>query len=255
MLDAHFHLVHPDRRDGESEHILAEIEKHRITAIAVSNNLTSYVQTRLLTRGRRGVLAAVGFHPEEVAIWYDELDAVLAVMELEPLIGEIGLDEKGDPKQINALTAILEVCDGQKKVLSLHSREAVRPLLKMLRPYELPRVIWHWYLGDEAPLRQIVEMGHYLSVGPSINRKRSRLGRWIREWVPRECILTETDGPFGEKGKLRRDVLRGVLHTLSKAWGCSLEEAERQVGRNFDRLVADVPKIQEILWSDPAGQD
>ena len=151
-------------------------------------------------------------------------------------------------RQRDALNAILGVCNGHDKVLTLHSRDAVRPLLDMVSRYDLPCVVWHWYLGDEAPLRRIVEMGHYLSVGPSVAHRRSRLGRWIKEWVPRDRILTETDGPHGERGKLRRDVLRTVLHALSEAWECTMGEAESQVERNFDRLIAGIPEISEALW-------
>jgi TatD DNase family protein len=257
MLDFHFHL---DQYDGP-DRILDEIEKNRITAVAVSTNLTSYVQTRLLTRGRRGVWVAVGFHPEEVGVWRYELDAVLEVVKLEPLIGEIGLDGKDKAKkkrtkkdmqqQRDVLDAILQTCDGCDKVLSIHSQDAVRPLLNAISQYDLTRVVWHWYVGNEAPLRQIIEMGHYLSVGPSIARKRSRLGRWIKEWVPRERILTETDGPHGERGKLRRDVLRSVLHTLAGVWRCSMEEAELQVQHNFERLIAGIPELSGAVVPKP----
>ena len=154
MLDAHFHLDHykdPDR-------ILDEIRANHITALAVSNNLTSYVQTRLLARDQRGVLVAAGFHPAEVAAREWELDQVLAVMELEPLIGEIGLDGKNKAtrqrrtademrRQRSALQTILKVCHGRDKILSLHSQDAVRPLLEVISRYDLARVIWHWYLG------------------------------------------------------------------------------------------------------------
>ncbi len=244
LLDAHFHLD----QYHDCVPILDEIERNGIKAIAVSNGLASYIRTRLLIRGRRNISVAVGFHPARAMEWEWELDQVLAVMELEPLIGEIGLDGvdrtariKWTKPEVNAqykaLEAILDLCDGRDKFLTLHSQNAARSLVEVTKQYRLPRAVWHWYTGDEAPLHQIVEMGHWLSVGPAINRQQSRLRRWIAEWVPRERILTETDGPYGDRGHLRRDALRSVVSALATIWQCTMEEAEAQIQSNYEQLV------------------
>lgn len=248
MLDAHFHLdkyLDPKRE-------LDAIEENGIRAIAVSNNINSYVRTRLLVQECKGISVAIGLHPAETSRWDWELEEVLSVVEKEPFIGEIGLDGQ-DPltkrkrpaqeinRQIRVLDAIFDQCEGKHKIVTLHSQDAAPLVIEVIKGRYLPGVIWHWYTGTETNLHKIIEMGHYLSVGPSIAKENSNMRRWIGEWIPRERILTETDGPFGDKGVLRRDALRRVNHVLAKEWKCSIEEAEERVMNNFRVLTANIP--------------
>jgi TatD DNase family protein len=248
MLDAHFHLDKYQNPERELE----AIKENGIRAIAVSNNINSYVRTRLLAQEQKDISVAIGFHPLELSRWDWELEEVLAIMELEPFIGEVGLDGR-DPltkkkrpvqeidRQIRTLEAIFKTCEGKEKIFTLHSQDAESLLIEVIKGRNLPRVIWHWYTGSETSLHKIIDMGHYLSVGPFVAKHKSRMGNWIGDWIPRERILTETDGPYGNKGLLRRDALRVANHAIATKWRCLDEEAEQLVMNNFRALTKDIP--------------
>jgi len=250
MIDTHFHLDKYQRPDAE----LNDIRQNRITAIAVSNNLNSYIQSRLLAQDCKEVSVAIGLHPAEISRWDWEMEEILSIVEMEPFIGEVGLDGE-DPvarvkrspqemdQQIRALETIFDRCIGKDKVFTLHSQDAVPLLVDLIKDKPLQRVIWHWYTGSEPYVGKIIEMGHYLSVGPWIAKKKSRMRDWIENQIPRNRILTETDGPFGGKGLLRRDALRMTYSVLASAWRCSIEDAEETVLNNYRVLTANIPGV------------
>ncbi len=61
--------------------------------------------------------------------------------------------------------------------------------------------VLHWFTGTEAEARRAVELGCYFS----INREmlRSEKHRKLVSLLPRDRLLTETDGPFVENDARR----------------------------------------------------
>ena len=123
------------------------------------------------------------------------------------------------------------------RVLTIHSRGAEAEVLEVLGENSPGMALLHWYSGNVRTLERALELGCYFSVNPAM--LRSQKGQKLLEHLPRERVLTETDGPFVQilgRAALPWDVL-GVLEYLSMAWNLSLEETQDVVHQNFARVL------------------
>ena len=123
--------------------------------------------------------------------------------------------------------------------MSLHSRGATSLLLDALRCHPAAGVpILHWFSGTKRELALAVEAGCWFSVGPAM--LAGAKGQKLAAAMPRNRILTETDGPFAcnaERSLMPWDVL-GVERELAMIWECSLPKARATLLANFRALVA-----------------
>jgi len=73
----------------------------------------------------------------------------------------------------------------------------------------------------------------------------SRKGQTLIGNIPRNCVLTETDGPFiNANGEPARPI--HISHTtngLAKLWNVEPNEARRLVAKNFQELIFMAAKI------------
>lgn len=76
------------------------------------------------------------------------------------VIGEIGLDRRGPSgPQREALEALLDACQGQAVVMSLHSTGRTRQLLDVLRQHPHPGAVLHWFNGTPDQISEAVALG------------------------------------------------------------------------------------------------
>lgn len=240
LVDAHCHIDAYPR----PALALAAGEAAGIRTIAVTTSLISYVRTSILCRHQPSARVALGLHPQRVGAGYDQWAEWRQVLEGAPLLGEVGLDfSSGDETSWAAQArTFAEVAKaGEGKVLMVHSALAEAEVLDTLTSAKAQRVIWHG-LRPEAPrvlLYRAIEAGHWLSVGPDLAAMASFRAR-LRA-IPRERVLTETNGPWGRLGTGdRAAALREVLAVLAEAWRCTPSEAEGQVERNWAGITAGI---------------
>lgn len=112
------------------------------------------------------------------------------------LIGEIGLDRRGPagPQQA-ALETVLDACQGQPVLLSLHSTGRTRQLLETVRQQPHPGAVLHWFNGTQDEIAEAAALGCYFSVNNAMTDERLAL-------VPRSRMLPETDFPASRKTTL-----------------------------------------------------
>ena len=94
---------------------------------------------------------------------------------------------------------------GKKKIISVHSRKAEKPLLDLLRDYNIENVIFHWYSGPIDLIPSILSEGYYFSINEAMTI--SKKGRAIIEGIPRNRILTESDAPYNSKADIRKTLI------------------------------------------------
>ena len=135
------------------------------------------------------------------------VEAVLALFEnLLPqarYVGEIGLDggheyRRNWPDQQQAFTRILELCEGAGgRIMTLHSRRAATEVLDGLSACPGAGIpIMHWFSDTLSELRRAVDFGCWFSVGPAM--LLGERGRQLVHRMPRDRVLTESDGPFAQ---------------------------------------------------------
>ena len=158
----------------------------------------------------RHIRLALGLHPllavdnmKEVAIFKKHIDRT-------SYIGEIGLDFSKDGistkiEQIDVLRELLKSLRGKKKIISVHSRKAEKPLLDLLRDYNIENVIFHWYSGPIDLIPSILSEGYYFSINEAMTI--SKKGRAIIEGIPRNRILTESDAPYNSNADIRKTLI------------------------------------------------
>jgi len=124
------------------------------------------------------------------------------------------------------------------RVISVHSRRAARQVLDVLSGY--PRagsVILHWFSGSFRDLDRSIAMGCWFSVGPAM--MAGQRGRALAARMPRDRVLTETDGPFVQlegRSAFPWDAINAV-ESLAAIWGISASDAGQAVDENLRRLV------------------
>lgn len=240
LIDTHCHidLYH------DPEAVLAETESNQIYTIAVTNTPSVYPQTQALCRDLRYVRPAIGLHPELAAARHQELPQMWQYLPGTRYVGEIGLDHTTKDQSDRAVQKrvfqeILERCAKYgDKVLTVHSRRAVSDVISAIGKEYPGTIILHWYSGAVKELSRAVEYGFYFSV--NISMLRSENGRKLVANMPRQRVLTETDGPFVTlSGEPTRPIhLSRTIEMLAVLWATGLNETRKQITDNFRELLS-----------------
>ena len=128
----------------------------------------------------------------------------------------------------------------KKKILSLHSRKAEKEVFELLIHYKIQNAIFHWYSGGLNLIKNISDEGYYFSINPAMIKSIS--GQKIISKIPKENVLTETDGPFINKGNepLLPGEVEEVFEYLSKIWDIPIYEVQKIINMNFRRLISNL---------------
>jgi TatD DNase family protein len=241
LVDAHCHLdLYRNPRA-----IAGETEERRIHTIAVTNAPSVFFHTRDLARGTKYLHAAVGLHPELVHSHGHELPQLLNAIAANTFVGEVGLDYQTSDRSIRArqkqvLGAVLDRCAGLRdKILTLHSRRAASDVIAAIgENFPCPAIL-HWFSGSKKDLRTAVCNGLYFSVNPSM--VRSKTGTALINEMPRDHVLTETDGPFVEvRGRpATPEYVSEVISAIATLWREPSEVVANHVAANFERIVSE----------------
>lgn len=203
MIDFHCHLdLYPDPElAAEDAHVAG------IYVLSVTTTPKAWRRTSALARGRPRIRTALGIHPEIAHLRLAELALFEALAPEARYFGELGLD--GSPHyaafaadQIKVFEFALAVAARLGgKVITIHSRRAADQVIDCLRRHPSAGVpILHWFSGTAGQLRRAIDLGCWFSVGPAMLRSAS--GRAIAASLPRDRVLTETDGPFARDRSL-----------------------------------------------------
>ncbi len=118
-------------------------------------------------------------------------------------VGEIGLDGAPEHRaswtvQLAVFEHILKSCaSAGGRVMTIHSRRAAGLVLNLLESNPgAGTPILHWFSGTKKNLQRAIDLGCWFSVGPPM--LDSANGRRLFELMPKERVLTESDGPFAQ---------------------------------------------------------
>lgn len=239
MIDFHCHLdLYPD------PHGVARACADRgLYVLSVTTTPSAWVGTAALAQGNTRTRTALGLHPQLAHQRKSELAQFERLLGETRYVGEIGLDGAPEFKrywddQIEVFKSILDLCcEAGGRVMSIHSRRAAKPVLDMLesRPAAGTPIL-HWFSGSVRELARAVDLGCWFSIGPAM--LRGEKGRELAAKMPRERVLTESDGPFAQiAGRSMWPWEAGeVIGDLGKIWGCPPADVERQLLANLSVL-------------------
>ena len=78
-------------------------------------------------------------------------------------------------------------------MLTVHSRRATSDVISILSGIN-PKVVLHWFTGTSKELNRAADSGFFFPVNNAM--LNSEAGRALVLQMPRQRVLTETDGPF-----------------------------------------------------------
>ncbi len=240
FVDCHFHF---DLFKNPIE-LLAEIEASKIKTIAVTNAPSVFHHTLKLAQTTRFLLPAVGLHPELVPTHRRELNTMWPMLDQTRFVGEIGLDYvtndlENRKAQKEVLSQILEHCAAYgDKVLSVHSRRSAADVISVIGDGFPGKVILHWFSGSRRELERAIAFGFYFSVGPAMVRSKNGLA--LLTVMPKDRVLTETDGPFVETcGRpARPSDIMNVIREISQLWQQVPYDTKTLISQNFESLMS-----------------
>lgn len=250
MIDFHSHLdLYP-----EPFKIANECHARGLYVLSVTTTPSAWSGTTKLETCSPRIRTALGLHPQLAHLRKSELPLFAQLLPEAPYVGEIGLDGGPEYKafwqdQQMVLSRILSLCEqAGGRVMSLHSRHAATPILDALESY--PRAgtpVLHWFSGSQRELARAISMGCWFSVGPGM--LSSAKGRALLAKMPRERVLTETDGPFVKienRSALPWDADRAI-ESLTALWTASEAEVRDQLIDNLKKLVS--YKTEKNKWT------
>lgn len=240
MIDLHCHLdLYPD--PGA---IIYEANRRRVYVMAVTTTPMAWKGLSALLEGSDRIRPALGLHPELAAEREREVSIFDQFLGETRYVGEIGLDGSPQhrptfPAQLRVFRSILKSCArAGGRVLSIHSRGAATEVLDELRNFpDAGTPVFHWFSGSISELDYAISAGAWFSVG--IPMTRSKKGRELVARMPREKVLTESDGPFGktnDEASAPWDVAIAA-QALFDIWGVSSETGNAVLLSNFKSLL------------------
>nr|VFJ43303.1 MAG: TatD DNase family protein [Candidatus Kentron sp. FM]VFJ43947.1 MAG: TatD DNase family protein [Candidatus Kentron sp. FM]VFK06038.1 MAG: TatD DNase family protein [Candidatus Kentron sp. FM] len=240
MIDFHCHI---DLYQNPHE-VLAGIVRNRCFVVAVTTTPLAWEGTTALIGDTPGVHIAAGLHPELVASRHKEVELLCDLISKTKYVGEVGLDgstrhRSSLPLQIAVFERIFQECERLGgKILSIHSRGASQAVFDCLRlPNRRSTPVLHWFSGTTREIKVATDLGCWFSVGPAM--LSTKKGRSLVATMPRDHVLTETDGPFAgnTKGPFMPWDATQAVSGLSSIWGCPIHETQEQITTNIVSLV------------------
>jgi TatD DNase family protein len=216
--------------------------------LSVTTTPSAWDGTVALTRGAPRIRTALGLHPQVAHERKGELPLFERLLPATRYVGEIGLD--GAPEfrrhwsdQTMVFTRILDACSRVGgRILSIHSRRAATPVLEALEAHRgAGTPILHWFSGNQRELARAMELGCWFSVGPAM--LSGDRGRALVAKMPRDRVLTESDGPFAQvdrRAAFPWDADLAVA-TLAELWVEPTSIVRERLVGNLRRLVSRHP--------------
>lgn len=241
MIDAHCHIdLFPNPKD-----LADKCMEREISVVSVTTTPSAYKGTLALADSNPWISTALGLHPQLAEQRISELELFDAIVPSVQWVGEVGLD--GSPehiaswrKQQEVFSHILKACEQLGgKFLSIHSRCAACSVIEQLSTRkDFGIAILHWFSGTAKELNAALEIGCWFSVG--VPMTRTKKGRQLIELIPRDRLLTESDGPFVQFDGLPSYPwsVEVVHNELASMWRCTPEEVTQQLRGNFESLIA-----------------
>lgn len=231
MIDAHCHF---DMAKVPEKYILNN-EREKIVTIGMTNLPRHFQSGVHHVRKYKYIRLALGLHPLLAEEHHKEYSRFKECVYKTSYIGEVGLDFSRHgyhtkEMQIKSFEFVLDNVKDSNKILSVHSRKAENELLELLLDREIKNVVFHWYSGPLSVLNRIIDSGYLFSINSAMIKSQN--GRRIISEIPKKLILTETDYPY-----ISNSSITSTQIYLSNIWNMSIEEVDKTIDRNFNRII------------------
>lgn len=244
FIDTHCHLDFPEF-DKDREEVIRNSRDNEIGyLINIGSSLKGSLDSVQLSKGHPCVYAACGIHPHEADKVNDtdkEELAQLAKSDKVVAIGEIGLDYYRNysthPKQQALFVSLLKLAKDTGLPVIIHSRQAQKDTLDILRDSLPIKAVVHCFCGDKDFLEECLGLGLFISYTCNITYKKAEGLREIVKITPLDRLMLETDCPFlppeGLRGKRSEPIyVKRLAEGIAKIKKLSLAQIEQATTSN-----------------------
>lgn len=237
-FDTHMHFdLYKNRKE-----VLKYIEEEKSYTVAVTNLPILFEKYSKEYIGYKYIQFALGFHPELINKFKEQMPIFYRNIKKTRFIGEIGLDFSTNDienrqEQYSAFKAILEACSAVgDKILSVHSRKAAKEVNELLNGINA-KVILHWFTGNDTELNKAINRRYYFSINHQMIN--SNTGRILIKKIPIDRILIESDAPFTKGLKEKYDISFAdeIYKFLANLYDQSVDSIEKQFKYNLKILM------------------
>lgn len=148
------------------------------------------------------IYASVGIHPENASGACDErLEQIASAAADKKVraIGEIGLDyhydNTGRALQLELFEKQLALASELKLPVIVHSRDACRDTLELLKKYR-PSGVLHCFSGSAETVAEVTALGMHIGFTGVLTFKNAKKALLALKAVPTDRLLLETDCPY-----------------------------------------------------------
>ncbi|MBI4974791.1 MAG: YchF/TatD family DNA exonuclease [Candidatus Omnitrophica bacterium] len=263
IIDTHCHLDFKDF-DQDRDGVIDRARKAGVNRIVnVGSSIEGTRRSIELAKRYDIVYASLGVHPHEAKSVTDKtIDDFRALAKERKVvaIGEVGLDyyRNLSPKevQVGAFKKFIHLAGDLKLPMILHSREADREVLDILRKEKEKDQtgVMHCFSGDEDFLKECLDLGLFISFTCNLTFKNAKNLREVAKGVPAERLLLETDAPFLAPQEFRGkrnepSYLVYLVEEWSKVLGLSKDDIARITTHNANRLFKlNIEEPSEIAY-------
>ena len=259
MIDTHCHLDGEEFKD-DLEAVIARARKAGVKAIGVPGiDLKSCDSVMALCERYPGFcFPMLGLHPEEVKNdWKEVLTAIKQHIALSHsstiiAIGEIGLDfywsREFEEAQLQAFEEQVRWSVEMQLPLMIHCRKAQNEMVTILKRYkdDLPGGVFHCFTGNAIEAQELLQFKRFvLGIGGVLTFKKSKLPVTLKEVVPLERIVLETDAPYMAPVPMRGQrnepaFVAYVLQKLAETYGADEETVDAVTTANVERIFPSI---------------
>jgi TatD DNase family protein len=241
VIDFHCHLdLYPDPHS-----VAEECRRRGLYVLSVTTTPSAWSGTKALSTGNDRIRTAIGLHPQIAHERRSELPLFDRILPDTRYVGEVGLD--GSPElrphwdaQVAVFDHVLRECErAGGRVISIHSRRAAKAVLDRLEnATSAGTPILHWFSGTAGELARAISLGCWFSVGPAM--LASEKGRALAAKMPRDRVLTESDGPFAQIGgaPLMPWQAADAAAEFGHLWSVPVTDATSIIASNLRTLAA-----------------
>jgi TatD DNase family protein len=246
LFDSHTHIQAPEF-DTDRDAVIARAREAGLAGLLVLGwDVPSSERAVELAQAHADVFAAAGCHPHDAASMDDTSLARLDELAQHPrvaAVGEIGLDFYRNlsrrEAQLRVLQHHLQTAAELSKPVAVHCREAHESFLPIAEewssklgrklPDGRPLGVLHYFSGDVELARRYVELGFLISVHTSVTYPNSRRLHEVARTLPLDCLVVETDSPYGAPQSIRgqRNEPARVIEVAAKIAALRREPVER----------------------------
>lgn len=239
MADAHCHI---DLIQDFS--IVTSAIESGVSTIVTNAVDTKSIMKTLQLADNKHVFAAVGIDPEhslkmEENTFDEEINFVVNIIKEHSrsivAIGEIGLDYKivggfeNMAKQRDVFERFLDLAQSLRLPVSVHSRNAMKDVISILKERKQEKVHVHFFEGDAKEAKTLEKLGYYISIPPLDSSKRKR----VVKNFDINMIMPESDSPVVGESPMS---VEKSIRLVAEAKGMDFEKAAQMLTDNVKRF-------------------